>query len=371
MRLYRRLFLSTGVVRRLTSLGLAKAILLMNGLTAVRLYRDRRFHRCRLRVIFLSCVLGMAGCGGESRRELPFEPITISLAIQGAPYSGLIAVADEQGFFRDVGVQVEIHLHPSGLDALQSMMRGEAQFATVADIAFASALDQDPMLRVIAAIGATSGSEIVARKDRNIREPADLKGKRIGFSPGTTTPYHLHSFLVTNAISPEEITAVPVPPDRQVEAVVSGEVDAVAAFEVYAFAAHKQLGENAVAWEIQNTLDYQWLLVSRANSSLPPAAARRLLKGLILAEEFIVNQPVLARAIISRKWEIEPELIDHLWSRTRLLVSFNQSIVTGLQTYVKWDMKNEGRTGEPPDVLTFLDTGPLEDLDPRLVTVFR
>jgi NitT/TauT family transport system substrate-binding protein len=251
------------------------------------------------------------------------------------------------------------------------MMRGEAQIATLADIAFASAMSEEASLGVIAAIGATTGSEIVARKDRKIREPGDLKGKRVGYSPGTSTPYFLHSFLLMNHISENDIIPIPIPSDRQVKAVVSGEVDAVTAFEVYAFAARKELGENAVAWESQNTLDYQWLLAINASLGQSLEGPKRLLKALLLAEEFVTRHQQEAKAIIAGKWNIDPEFVDYSWHRTRLFVSFNQSIVTALQSYARWHAKNEGENGALPDVLSRLETGPLEALDPRLITVFR
>lgn len=321
--------------------------------------------------LLMVLILSAVGCRPEAERHAESAPLKITLAIMDTPYSGLIAVADEKGFFKKAGVAVTIKGYPSGRDALKAMMRGEAEVATAADIAFAGAMNEDPSLRVIAAIGSSSGSEIVARKDRNIHEPADLRGKRVGYSPGTSSAYFLHSFLLTHRISRKDITAVAVPAARQVEAVVTGEVDAVSAFDVYAFIAKKELGENAAAWDIQNTLDYQWLLAARESATHSPEARKRLLKALIMAEEFAANHGEETKAIIARKWNIDPEFIRYSWRRTRLFVSLNQSIVTALQNYVKWHMDDAGKTGPPPNVLPYIDTRPLEGVDPGLVTVFR
>jgi NitT/TauT family transport system substrate-binding protein len=316
-------------------------------------------------------ILLAAGCRPGAERRAESAPLKVTLAINAGSYSGLIAVADEKGFFQQAGLDVKIDLHPSGFDSLKAMIRGEAQVATVADIAFASAMKQDSSLRIIAAIGTSSASEIVARKDRNIREPADLRGKRVGYSPGTSSPYFLHSFLLLHRLSRKDITAVAIPAARQAEALVNGEVDAVSAFEVYAFAARKELGSNAVAWDSQNTLDYQWLLVTREGSTPSAETKKRLLKALILAEEFAVSHAEETRSIIARKWNIDPELIRHTWSGTRLFVSLNQSIITAIQTYAKWSMDDEGTTGNPPTVLPYIDARPMEEVDPRLVTIFR
>jgi NitT/TauT family transport system substrate-binding protein len=262
-------------------------------------------------------------------------------------------------------------LYPSGLDALKEMQGGEAQIATVSDIAFAGKMNEDPSLRVFASIGLSVGNQIVARKDRNIREPADLKGKTIGFSPNTVSDYFLYSFLLTNHLSPNDVTAVSIPAAREAEAVVNGEVDAVSAFEIYAFVAKEQLGENAVSWDTQNNLGYQWLLITRESCTKSPEAIKRLLKALVMAEDFARTNEVETKDIISKKWGFSPAYISQAWDQTRLDVSFSQSIIASLKNYAEWKMNREGKTGDSPDVLNFLYTDALDEINPRLVTIFR
>jgi ABC-type nitrate/sulfonate/bicarbonate transport system substrate-binding protein len=315
-------------------------------------------------------IFSPVGCQKSTREAL--EPLLeLTLAIDPTLYTGLIAVADEKGFFKQEGVNVKMNLHPSGLDAMKGMIRGEAQVATVSDIAFAIHMNENPSLRIIASIGTSVGSQIVGRKDRNIHEPSDLIGKRIGYSPGTGSDYHFHAFLLTNHISINDITAVAIPPARQAEAVLTGEIDAVSAFDTYSFVVRKGLGDNAVAWDSQNRLAYQWLLTANESSTKSPEAIKRLLKALIRAEDFILTNKDETKAIISRKWNLSPEYISYGWSRSRLDVSLNQSIITSIQSYVKWDMVRKGKPANPPDVLQRLYTGALNEINPKLVTIFR
>lgn len=323
-----------------------------------------------LTALILVAVTAAWGC--QPKPDAATSPLKFSLAYHPAAYSGLIAVADERGFFRECGVEVEYHAYPSGLAALDAVRGGEAQAATVADIAFASRMKNgDPSARVVASIGLTSGNQIVARRDRNIEEPSDLRGKVVGYTPDTSSDYFLYAFLLINHISPADVTLVDIPPSRQVDAVVNGEVDAISAYEMFGFKAFERLGKNGVSWDSQNTLNYHWFLAASESSIKSPEALDRFLKALIEAENFVMTHPEESQNIIASKWGFSPELVRQAWSKTRLTVSFNQSIITSLQNYSRWEMERDGRSGDLPDVLNFVDASALDRIDPRLVSIFR
>ncbi len=321
--------------------------------------------------VIFGAIVAVTGCQRNVEREVGKSPLELTLAIQATPYSGLIAVADEKGFFKEAGLNVKINPYPSGLDSLRAMIKGEAHVATVADMAFAVAMLKDPSLRIIASIGTSTGAEVLARKDRNVRKPSDLKGKKIGYSPGTSSHYFLYAFLLSQEIPWNDVIAVPVPPSRQAEAIITGEIEAVSAFDVYAYEIRKRLGENVLAWSSQSNVDYQWLLAVRQTSAQSPEGIKRLLRALIKADEFVLRNEDEAKKIISRKWGIDPEYLRYSWNETRLFVSFNQSVVTALQTYAKWKMDSEGRKNLLPDVLHYIDADPLREVEPKLVTLFE
>jgi hypothetical protein len=87
-------------------------------------------------VWLLIAMLGLWGCQAKTTETVP--PLKLSLAVAPAPYSGLIAVADEMGYFREAGLEVSIEDYPSGKDALEAVCRGDAQAATTSDLAFSA-----------------------------------------------------------------------------------------------------------------------------------------------------------------------------------------------------------------------------------------
>ncbi|MBI4776207.1 MAG: ABC transporter substrate-binding protein [Deltaproteobacteria bacterium] len=324
-----------------------------------------------LKVLLLIVVLVAWGCENDEYPAPEGPPVKLSLAVSPATYSGLIAIADDKGYFKDAGLDLSMDLYPSGREALEAVCRGEAQAATVADISFSAKALEEPSIRVLASISTTVGSRIVARKDRNIQSPSDLRGKKVGFSTGTVSDYFLYAFLMTENIPPSDITAVDIPPARQVESVVNGELDAVSAFEVFAFEAEKRLGENAVSWDSQNNLAYHWLLATKASLIRSPEPLKRLFRGLLRAEGFAQTHEEETRTILVRKWNLDPAFVLESWPRTRLSVSLGQSVVTSLENYARWQMVKEGKLEDSTDVLNYLDTGILDEMAPKEVTIFR
>ena len=102
-----------------------------------------------------------------------------------------------------------------------------------------------------------------------------------------------------------------------------------------------------------------------------PGPIKRFFKALIDAENHALTNPDETKNILSNKWGLSPEYVRQAWTQTRLDVSLNQSIVISLETYTKWYMDKEGKTGKLPDVLNSIYTGILDEIDPKLVTIFR
>lgn len=311
------------------------------------------------------------GCQPAGERAPSEPPPKLTLAVSPTTISVLIAVADEKGYFTAAGLDTSIKLYPSGRQSLEAVIRGEAQVATVADIAFAATALEEPSLRILASIASTVGSRIIARRDRGIQFPADLKGKRVGFTADTVSDYFLYAFLLTENITPGDVLYVNIPANRQVEAVVGGEVDAVSALEIYAFEATRRLGENAVAWNSQNTLEYHWLLATTADVTRSPEPLRRLIRALITAENFVRAHEEETRWILVRKWNFDPAFLEESWPRTRVSVTLGQSIVTSLQNYTTWSLRQKGNPTARPDVTDFLYTNILDEVAPGAVTLFR
>ena len=316
-------------------------------------------------------ILTPSGCQPGAERKAQDPPLKISLALAPFPYSGLIAIADEKGFFKESGIEVSVKEYAYGFATLEALSRGETQVAMGNDLVFAQKISRDPSLRIVASIALADTNGIVARRDRDIHKPSDLKGKRIGIVPNTSSEYYFTTFLLVNKILGAEVTAVSVPPDRIVEAIVRGEVDAISSWDTDVYQAKKRLRENAVSWPSQNNRNWHWILAVRESMTQSPEPIKRFLRALVKAEDFLLAHEEEAKDIIMHKWGFDQEFIRQVWDKTRLNVTLSQSLIVSLESFARWRMAKEAKHGDPPNFLNYIYTGALDEIDPKAVTIFR
>ena len=127
---------------------------------------------------------------------------------------GPLYIAEEQGYFRDEGLDVEIAISkyseegfdllatkqidvlPTALDESTLYWRPEAPFA------------------VVLAIDASSGGDgVLVRTDRNIGSIENLKGKRVALRLNTPSHFFLSYLLRQNGMSDDDVTLVDMSPE--------------------------------------------------------------------------------------------------------------------------------------------------------------
>ena len=117
--------------------------------------------------------------------------------------------------------------YPSGKLAFQAMLRGEVDVATVADMPLMHHGFSSDGVAVVATVATVDeGAWIVARRDRGIESPADLKGKRIGTQKNSAVHFFLGMFLLANRITADDVEVVFMEATELPGALASGGIDA-------------------------------------------------------------------------------------------------------------------------------------------------
>ena len=300
------------------------------------------------------------------------EPMALGLAENAGDIPPIIAL--DKGFFRAEGLEVRVKAWPAGKLALEATLAGEVEVATVADTPIVVQSFKRRDFVAIATFAHNNPYRLVARRDRGIHGPADLRGHRVGVMAGTTSQFFLHSVLADNGIGPGEVTEVDVPAGDSAAAIVSGRIDAVAAFDPQGYDAEKALGDNAILIPYERTRHEETFNYAIRRDVLRdrPEMVRRLLRATQKAIVWMRGNREEAIAIAARRLKVDPAVFRELWGNYRPALTLDQGLIVSLENQARWAMTNHLVTGtEMPNYLDFLDPAPLDAVAPAAVSLIR
>ena len=229
-------------------------------------------------------------------------------------------------------------------------------------------------IRTIGSISKSEFTYLVARADRGINEISDLKGKRIGTTFGTIAHFFLGRFLNLNGLNTQDVTLVDLKtPAEWVNAVVDGDIDAVATAQPYANSAKDGLGANAVVWSIQSSQPlYAQAISTDEWITTHPELINRFLRSLLQAEEFAVNHPAEAKAIVKSQMNLTDAYVETVWTQNQFSLSLDQSLILAMEDESRWLINNNlTNATSVPNFQKYIYVDGLETVKPNAVNVIK
>lgn len=117
-------------------------------------------------------------------------------------------VAKDKGFFEAHGIDAEISVYATGIEALDSTLTGNADIGVGLDFPTALRM-QSHQLTILAAIFASKPGWHKLVVSDAIKSDADLKGKRFGIATGTAQHLVTIKYLEGKGLAPADYTLVP------------------------------------------------------------------------------------------------------------------------------------------------------------------
>lgn len=153
----------------------------------------------------------LAGCGnapgasGKNEKELPEITIGLMPDTDSIPF----LVAQENGYFEEEGVKVNIQQFKSAMDRDSALQSGNLDGAVSDMLAAAFAKDGGFDVKVTSR---TDGSyKLVAGKGENIQSVKDLQGKDVSVSRNTIIEYVTDQILAKENLTGDDINKVIIP----------------------------------------------------------------------------------------------------------------------------------------------------------------
>ena len=324
------------------------------------------------RFVAVSLVLFLLGVGckqQETPKQAPaaLEPVTV------CRHSAMLlplVVAENQGFFPEQGLAVSVREFTMGRDAMEGLLKGECDFATAAEPPVVEYAAQRDDLRILGSVQSSDNMvRLVARADRGIAAPNDLRGKRIATVRGTNAHYFLDLFLERNSLSPQEVAIVFMKSDALLGAFTSGEVDAIAMTNKVIVQAQQALQEKAVLFAVPGLArSYIMLLTTSGLLEKRPNAAVRFLRAVAQAEEFIRKRPEETEAIAQASQKVSTPEIKQLLGFYQYELTLDHGLLMGLEETARWTFMQAGdRQRTSPNFLNLIAAEPLRMVKPEAI----
>ena len=322
--------------------------------------------RTKVTAIIAFCLMALAALWAARDRKPQPEKITIGVAVQ--PVSAPVYIAYEKGFFKQEGLQVTMRNYWVGKDALQAVMDEKAQFCTVAEtpIMFAG-LKHEPIAVVATIADSRRYMKMIARKDRGIAGPGELRGKRIAVSLGTNAQYYLDVYLMFFGVPRSSVRVVPLAPEKIADALAQGGIDAAVSWEPHLERQQNMLGVNGLVLENEIIYELYWNIAARQDYAATHAdAVKKLLRALLRAQQYMEQHPQDAHDITARYVGVSQfDLADFNFD-----VRLPQSLILSLEEQARWAVRS-GLAGadEVPNFLRLVYTSGLESVAPDAVNL--
>lgn len=318
--------------------------------------------------------LSVTACQKESAKS-PDPPEKITIAYMIVPLVSLHHIALQKGFYTLEGLDVVRQPHVFGKPALESVLEGKADLAIAGDTPFMFAVMSGRKISVITTIVTSEHyNAIVARTDRGIKTPADLRGKRIGVALGTTGHFFLESFLAVHGIQTKDVRIVDLKPGQTaINAILNGEVDAISYWGHAATQIYRRLAEKGIMFFDENLYsDNACLFAQQEFVKKHPEAIKKVLKALVRAETFAQQNPEESRRLVAEASQTDKATLDEVWGYFNFKVTLDQALIVSLEDQARWAQRNRlTDRKEMPNYLDFIYFDGLQSVKPEAVRVIR
>jgi len=323
-------------------------------------------------LILFSTLTATPGClSTPVKPAAPMEKVTIGT--YSGEWSGLIFIAQKNGYFAENGLDADVKLYESGPAAIKDLEAGKLDIAGSAEFPFVSLSVGMPDLRIMGAITRADTIQVIARKDRGVAIPQDLKGKEVGVVFQSNGDYYLGLFLLYNNMALSDIKRVNMTPQQITDNLTSGDIGAVIIWEPHVYNLREKLGEKVITWPAQEGQAFYWLVISRDDVlKTRPALGEKFFNAMVRAETFAAEHPEEAQAIVAQRLNVSDAYIKYAWPKSKFEVSLPQALIIVMEDEARWMIRN-GITTQTrvPNYMNYIYFDGIQKAKPAAVTIIR
>lgn len=258
--------------------------------------------------VALAAAAGCTGDDGSDDDDSQGTPdlVTYLTGFQASAHDAFIFAADEQGFFADAGIDIDIQLG-GGNQNYAALLADEAQFTYIDYTGLLVQIgrgDYQPGdFRALSAVHQNTLVAVMAPESSDIDSPQDLAGKRIGAFTGSPTEFLLPAYAQLAGFeynAEEQLVSAQI--QELFGLIPSGQVDALSSFIIQRGVIEQAAGEPMVVFPMNEVLDDllgTGLISTSALADENPDLVTRFRDAALQGLQYTIENPEEAIQILS------------------------------------------------------------------------
>lgn len=234
-------------------------------------------------------------------------------------------VARDRGWYREVGLEVDITPGTGSFDTVKLVGTGQAPLGFADAGSFTIGVAQDIPVTMVASVYQQSPITIFSLAEKNITRPKDLEGKSVGLASGAAEAKIFPAFAKRNGLDMSKIKIVDLSIPTRIPSLLAGSVDALGGFIViYGDIAAQAKGGVSVMKVADHGLQMygNGILVNNDFAARNPAVVERFLQATMRGLRFALDSPDQAlestykalpdrdRKLLAERWRLASQIMD-------------------------------------------------------------
>lgn len=293
---------------------------------------------------------GLAGAQAAAEKIVVAESQGFGWAI---PY-----LVSSKNYWKPHGIEATTLQFTSGRLAFDAAIAGKAQFATSTDSVLALAGTNGVKAYVVGEFTRTSRGMVVAANTATVRNPADLKGKRVATTLGSSGHFYLSRYLSLHGLALKDVSVVNLRAPDAATAVIRGDIDAFAwGFDAGQKAVSDSAGKVQLLSNdnIEKAFVSHYVLVANEETiAKRPQVVRGAVRALLDAEKFYRAQTKEAVALVADRTKATVEQTREGIETVSIGVQLDNRLVDDLVLNAQWTIEAGLAKAPKEDLRTLL-----------------
>ena len=295
--------------------------------------------------------------------------LTFRVGYPDIPSTLLLYVAQDAKLFASEHLRVEARVYANGREALTAALGGEVDAAVVYSTPVVLAALSGEDVAVLTTLHRADGlTGLAVDPASDIRTTSELRGHRIGVTPGTTSQLALDVLLAEGGLDSSDVQVVAGQQKELIAALADRRIDAASLWVPSLLTVTGPGKAKLLVSDVYSEMSMLAGLRPRLESRR--MATTRFLRALLRAQSLIRRRPTLMESVLRPRFpQLTPDELQTILTHSRFELGMSNLLLTSLRQEAAWLEQRGERSEGQVRFRDVVSPDLLDELSPESVTL--